>query len=274
VKIGIVSGVYLNYPLQEAVRRVADAGYDSIDVWSGRPHVYRGDFSLEELREVRQLIDEKGMEVSSFLPAFYRYPYSLSNPNEIVRQDSIQYMKECMDNAVALGSPIMLIVPGRSLYGQSHEDAWGRLLDSVDAVCHYARQYDIQLGVEPINQHACDLVNTSADAMRVLDELGHDNLGVILDTGHMYLEQDSLSEALQRVGQRLLQFHVNDNDGKVQQNLVPGEGSYDFPAFLATLGRAGFEGTLTVELGYHYTNDPHPAAQLAAQRLRGWLEAA
>jgi hypothetical protein len=32
MKIGNVSGVYLNYPIQEAVRRIAAAGYDSIDV--------------------------------------------------------------------------------------------------------------------------------------------------------------------------------------------------------------------------------------------------
>lgn len=274
MNIGIVSGVYLNYPLHEAVRRVAAAGYDSIDIWSGRPHAYRHDYSPAELGEVRRLIDDKGLEVSSFLPAFYRYPYSLSNPNEIVRQDSVQYMKECMDNAVALGSPIMLIVPGRSLHGQSYGDARNRLLESIDEVCRYAQQYDIRLGVEPINQHACDLVNTGEDAMGIVGELGHENLGVILDTGHMYLEQESVSAALQRVGDRLLQFHVNDNDGRVQQNLVPGEGSFDFPAFLATLRQSTFEGTLTVELGYHYTNDPDPAVELAEQRLRSWLEAA
>lgn len=274
MKIGIVSGVYLNYPLEEAVQRVADAGYDSIDVWSGRPHAYRHDFTRAQLKDVSRQIAERGLEVSSFLPAFYRYPYSLSNPNEIVRQDSVQYMKECMDNAVALGAPILLIVPGRSLHGQSHEDAWKRLLDSIDEVCRYGEQYNIKLGVEPINQHACDLINTSADAMRVVDELQHDNLGIVLDTGHMYLEREAISDALQCVGDRLLQFHVNDNDGKVQQNLVPGDGSFDFPAFLKALRQERFRGTLTVELGYHYTNDPDPAAQESARRLRSWLETA
>lgn len=273
MNIGIVSGVYLNYPLEEAVRRVADAGYDSIDIWSGRPHAYRHDFTRDQLEKVRRQIADRELKVSSFLPAFYRYPYSLSNPSEIVRADSVQYMKECMDNAVTLGAPIMLVVPGRSLYGQSHEDAWKRLLQSIDEVCLYTEQYDIQLGLEPINQHACDLINTSADAMRVVEELGHNNLGVVLDTGHMYLERESLSDALQCVGDRLLQFHVNDNDGNVQQNLVPGDGSFDFPAFLGILRQAGFAGTLTVELGYHYTNDPDPAAQKSAQRLRSWLEA-
>jgi sugar phosphate isomerase/epimerase len=87
---------------------------------------------VKELRHLLQLIDENGLTVSSFLPAFYRYPYSLSSPNDIVRQDSVQYMKECMDNAVELGSPILLIVPGRTLYGQDLEDGLKRLADSSD----------------------------------------------------------------------------------------------------------------------------------------------
>jgi len=131
MKIGIVSGVYLNYPIEETIRRVAGAGYDTIDIWSGRPHLYRGDFSPADDRRLRQLVDEQGLAISSFLPAFYRYPYSLSIPSEIIRQDSIQYMKECLDHAVQLGAPILLVVPERTLYGQSVEDGWKRLADSI-----------------------------------------------------------------------------------------------------------------------------------------------
>jgi protein FrlC len=274
VKIGIVSGVYLNYPIQEAVRRIAAAGYDSVDVWSGRPHVYRHDFTVEALRHLCQLIDGSGLTVSSFLPAFYRYPYSLSSPNDIVRQDSIQYMKECVDNAVELGSPILLVVPGRTIYGQDREDGLKRLADSVDAVCQYAFQYDIKLGVEPANRFVTDLVVTAADAMRVISELGHANLGVVLDTGHMNLGSETTQKAVQLLGDHLLQLHVNDNDGIQQQNLVPGEGTFNFRELVDTLYQTNFDGALSAELGYHYTLEPDRAVQLTAQRLRRILQAA
>jgi protein FrlC len=274
MKIGSVSGVYLNYPIEEAVRRIAAAGYDSIDVWSGRPHVYRHDFAVEELRHLCQLIDEGGLTVSSFLPAFYRYPYSLSSPNGIVRQDSVQYMKECMDNAVELGSPILLVVPGRTIYGQDREDGLKRLADSVDAVCQHAFQYDIKLGVEPANRFVTDLVVTAADAMRVIDELGYANLGVVLDTGHMNLGSETTQEAVQLLGDHLLQLHVNDNDGMQQQNLVPGEGTFNFRELIDTLYQTNFDGVLSAELGYHYTLEPDPAVQLTAQRLRRILQEA
>jgi len=271
MRLGVVSGVYLNYPIEEAVRRVAEAGYDSIDIWSGRPHIYRHDFSPNELKTLRRHIETSGLSVSSFLPAFYRYPYSLSSSNPAIGKDSIQYMKECMDNAVTLGSPILLIVPGRSLHGQSHEDAWKRQCDRIDEICRYAAQYTIRLGIEPVNRHVGDLVNVAKDAMRIIETLGHDNLGVVLDTGHMYLEQEAAETALAETGNRLLQFHVNDNDGQQQQNLVPGEGSYDFPGFVATLQQHGYTGTLSVELGYHYTSDPDSPVARSQKVLRNWI---
>jgi len=272
MKTGIVSGVFLNYPIDEAVRRIAAAEYDCIDIWSGRPHVYRHDFTAEELRQLRRLIEEDGLTVSSFLPAFYRYPYSLSNPSDKVRQDSVQYMKECMDNAVALGAPILLIVPGRTLHGQSVEDAHKRLVDSIEAVCQHALQYDITLGVEPANRFVTDLVLTATDALGVIGEVGHNNLGVVLDTGHVNLGMETIQEAVDALGDHLLQWHVNDNDGAQQQNLIPGEGTFDFHELIRALRQKGFDGALSVELGYHYTLEPDAAVQLSAQRLRQMLQ--
>lgn len=271
MKIGIASGVYLNFPFAEAVSRVAAAGYDSIDAWSGRPHIYRGDYTSPDLRLFRQLMADNGLVMGSFLPAFYRYPYSLSSANDIARQDSIQYIQECMENAVALGSPVLLIVPEKTVYGQSIEDAWERLADSIDVICRYGRQFDIMLGLEAVNHYVSDMVNTAGDALRMIEQLEHENLGVVLDTGHMNLASETTPDAVAKLGDKLLQVHINDNDGVHQQNLVPGEGAFNFTELIDVLDQSGFNGFLMAELGYHYTYDPDPAVQLTATRMRQML---
>lgn len=269
--IGIASGVYLNFPIDETIRRIAAAGYDSVDVWSGRPHVYRRDFNSLELKQLKQLIKERNLEISSFLPAFHRYPYRLCSPNGTIQQDSILYMKECMDNAVALGSPILLIVPGRSIHGQSIADAWNRLLESLNTICQYAQQYEIKLGVEFVNIHESDLVNSSKAAMRVIDELQYENLGIVIDTGHVNLGSETFRDAVRTTGDRLIQVHVNDNDGKQQQNLIPGDGNFDFDELVDVLNGIKYDGTITAELGYQYTLNPDIAARTTAQQLRNML---
>jgi fructoselysine 3-epimerase len=271
VKLGIASSVFVNYAIQDAILHVAKAGYDGIDIWGGRPHVYRHDYSQEELRLIRKLLEENNLVAISLMPAFYRYPHSLTSPNEVVRRDSLEYMKICIDNAVQLGADIVLLVPTKSLHGQDPRDAWRRLVESVDALCRYAAQYVLKLGLEVVNHYLTDLVSTAEAARRMMDELHHQNLGVVLDTGHMNLGEETTWEAIRKISGNLLQVHVNDNDGKTQLNLIPGDGTFNFNELIKALGEVGYNGFLSAELGYQYSPDPDPAVRLAAQRMREML---
>jgi D-psicose/D-tagatose/L-ribulose 3-epimerase len=144
-------------------------------------------------------------------------------------------------------------------------------MDSVNQVCLYCEQYELKLGIEPANPAVTDLIVTHADALKIINELAHPSLGVVLDTGHLYLNQEDLVTVMEKLGELLLQFHVNDNDGVQQQNLIPGDGSYDFSNFVDVLKRYGYDGFLSVELGWHYTIDPAPALSGSINRLRKML---
>jgi fructoselysine 3-epimerase len=271
MKLGIATSVFVNYALEDVIPCVAEAGYDGIDIWGGRPHAYRHDYAPADLRRLCGLLDHHHLTVASFMPAFYRYPHSLSSPNEVVRQDSLDYMRQCVDSAVILGAGLVLLVPGCSIHGQDAQDAHRRMVDSIDEICRYAAQYDIWLGIEPANRVASNLVNTASDALAIIDELRHTNLGVVLDTGHINLVDESAEEAVERLGDLLLQVHVNDNDGRRQQNLIPGEGTVDFGRLIQLLQATGYEGFLSAELAWDYTANPVPAVTEAARRIRALL---
>jgi protein FrlC len=271
MKLGIATSVFVNYALPDVIPCVAEAGYEGIDIWGGRPHAYRHDYAPADLERLRELLDSHHLTVASFMPAFYRYPHSLSSPNEVVRQDSLDYMRECVDNAVILGAGLVLIVPGCSLHGQDVQDAHRRMVDSIDEVCRYAAQYHIRLGIEPANRLASNLVNTASDALDIIDELQYASLGVVLDSGHINLVAEPAGEAIGRLGDLLLQVHVNDNDGRRQQNLIPGEGTVDFAGLIDLLRVAGYDGFLSAELAWDYTADPVPAITEAARRIRALL---
>jgi protein FrlC len=272
MKLGSATSVLIRYAIQDAVGIVAEAGFDGIDIWGGRPHIYRQDYSRAQLEGLRKSIEEKGLAVSSFMPAFYRYPHSLSSPNPVVRKDSIQYMLDCLENAVLLGAGILLVVPDHSLNGQETRDSFQRMLESVDEVAHKAAQYEIMLGLEVLHEDETDLVNTSRDAMGIIEALGHDSLGVVVDTGALNLSKESMESVLAATNGRLLQVHVNDNDGIEQQNLIPGDGTYDFEAMLALLDKHSFEGFISAELSKDFAGDPAPALRLTVKRMRAWGE--
>jgi fructoselysine 3-epimerase len=263
MKLSVASSIFVNYSIQDAIRLAAEAGYDGVDIWGGRPHVYRKDFSPLELRALRKQVEECGLQVPSFMPAFFRYPHSLSSPNEIVRQDSLDYMRNCLDNALELGAQVLLVIPGRSLHGQDVQEARRWLLDSLHTICSYTESADIKLGLEPANMAVTDLVNTSQDAKQIISELGYANLGVVLDSGHVNLGTETPKEAIQLLGSRLFQVHINDNDGRRQQNLIPGLGTIYFEEWIRLLNKEGYTGYLSIELAWDYALDPLPAVKEA-----------
>ena len=273
MKLGTATSVLYLYPLRDAIPLIAETGFDGIDIWGGRPHIYRQDYSPAELKELCQIIADHGLSVSSFMPAFYRYPHSLSNPNPKVRQDSIEYMRQCIDNAATLGARIVLVVPDLSLVGQARCDSRRRLVESIDACAQYASQYDLKLGIEVLHFDETDLVNTSGDALSIIEELGYTNIGVVLDTGTLNLSKEPLEEIIAKLDNLLLQVHINDNQGgSKQQNLIPGEGTYNFKELIRVLKTNGFTGFLSAELSKEYSDDPVPALRTTAERLKGWMQ--
>jgi protein FrlC len=275
MKIGTSTSVLYQYELKDAIPLIARVGFDGVDVWGGRPHVYRRDYSDAELRALREYIYGHGLVVSSFMPAFYRYPHSLSNPNHKVREDSIQYMLESIDNAAVLGARIVLVVPDISLFGQSRQDSWQRFVESIDRVAEYTSQYDLTLGIEVLYTDETDLVNSSDDALEIIRTLRRTNLGVVVDTGTLNLSKETPEDMLDKLGDTLLQIHVNDNHGhEKQQNLIPGEGNYDFLRLVRALKSRGYAGFLSAELSKEYANDPEAALRQTFERLNDWIEAA
>jgi protein FrlC len=274
MKLGTATSVLFQYSLQDAIPLIARAGYEGVDIWGGRPHVYRHDFTNQELKQLRQTIDNYGLLVPSFMPAFYRYPHSLSNPNPKVREDSMQYMKECVENAVALGAGIVLVVPDHSLFGQTREDSLKRMIDSLDGVARFAAQFDgLMLGIEILYFDETDLVNTADDVVMIINQLGMDNIGAVLDTGTLNLSKEPPQAILPKLGSLLLQVHVNDNEGSDrQENLIPGEGTYDFRNLIRNLKDFKYSGFLSAELSKEYAADPEPALRTTAHRLRRWID--
>jgi protein FrlC len=267
MKLSLSSFIYFNYPLDEAIRRTAAAGFDGIDIWGGRPHAYRRDLSEREIAALRQLIRDEGLAVASFIPAQFRYPTSLCSSNETIRQDSVRYIQDSIETAAALGSPIVSVCPGHTLYGQSKEDGVQRLGESLWAITEFAARHTIRIAIEPADKYETDLLLTCADTLELVEKLGYENLGVLLDNGHAHVVGESAADAVRLLRDKLFHVHVDDNDGVRDQHLVPGEGNFEFPPFVAALRNASYDGCLAAELSWDYTFDPDPPARLTVEHM-------
>ncbi len=269
--LSLSSFIYFNYPLAEAIRRTAAAGYDGIDIWGGRPHAYRHDLTDSQIADLRRQMEDEGLAPVSFIPAQFRYPTSLCSPSDTVRLDSIDYIKDGIETAAAFGAPVVSVCPGHTLYGQTIEDGLDRLRDSLVTLAGFAAAFDICLAIEPADRYETDLLPTCLAAFQLAEALDLPNLGVLLDSGHALVVGENLAQTLPVVAERLFHVHVDDNNGQRDQHLVPGEGIEDFPRLLNTLRRIGYEGFLGAELEWSYTLDPDPPARLTVERMKAFF---
>ena len=143
--------------------------------------------------------------------------------------------------------------------------------DSLSVVADMGAAAGVRIGVEAVNHYVSDLVVNADDALRLIRPLGRDNLGVVLDSGHIHLAGQNGVGEIHSLGPLLYQMHLNDNDGNKHQGLVPGEGSFDYQPLLRALHETRFTGFVSVELSWDYSVDPEPPVTSAARRIREWM---
>ncbi len=116
--------------------------------------------------------------------------------------------------------------------------------------------------LEPLNRYETPLINTAREALEFLDLVGADNLGLLLDTFHMNIEEPSIEESIRMCGRRIFHFHVADSN-----RWYPGAGHLDFRAILSTLLATGYQGFVSGE--FMAQPEADLAARKAAEFLRG-----
>ncbi|KHL11988.1 D-psicose/D-tagatose/L-ribulose 3-epimerase [Mumia flava] len=105
-----------------------------------------------------------------------------------------------------------------------------------------ASQRAMTLGLEICNRYETNVVNTCADALRLADDIGRDNVVIHLDTYHMNIEEPDLVRPVRLAGERLGYVHVGEN-----HRGYLGSGHLDLAGFFHALADIGYEGPVTFE---------------------------
>lgn len=269
MKHSLSTSVYYRYPLLETLKRIKSLGYDGVEIWGGRPHAYFEDMTANRIKEIKKLLSDINLAISNFIPAQFRYPTNLACTDEVIRKNSVTYIKENIRVAQELTSPYVSICPGYSMYGNRGTQAIDALKQSISEILDYSKGLDIRVIIEPAHYMETDLIMTVKDAMSLIDCFGKDRLGLCIDTGHLNLNKEPISDICEISRDYTVHYHIDDNNGDNDAHLIPGDGSIDFTCFLDSLKNDHYKGYLAVELGFCYTTDPEAAAKRSLDFLRG-----
>ena len=100
----------------------------------------------------------------------------------------------------------------------------------------------LQIALEPLNRFESDLVNTSKDVMRLVNDIGHPSAAVMLDGFHMNIEERDIEKAIITAGDKLIHLQVSEN-----YRGTPGTGQSNWDAYRRGLEHINYKGTVTIE---------------------------
>jgi protein FrlC len=276
MKLSAVTSLLKYYPLPEALRTIAEAGYDGVEIWGGLPHAYTPDImengtpSRGIVESIRKMLAEYGLAGVAFLPeqCFYPVNYLIDNAppfdSNKLRHRSVAYFKDAITVAGALELPKMLVTTpfwgwqqenGRFVHSHANR-ALELVIDTLGELAAHAAMQGVTLVLEPLTFLETTAVETLEDLLAVLDGVNSDHLVAMLDTGHINvtaiaLNKDPIAyfrQHVERLGGRLQHMHIDDNLGDTDAHLNPGEGNFDFKRAYAILKDSGYDGYLSAEL--------------------------
>lgn len=163
-----------------------------------------------------------------------------------VRARTLEHWKTVIRTAADAGadqiagpthSPVGYL-PGR----RRTEDEWKWGIELHQALHGDLAEAGVTMAVEPLNRFETYFLNTAADAVRFVEEIGSDRIGILLDTFHQNIEDKDVADAYRTCGKHLMHVHTCENDRG-----TPGSGHVDWTGVLAAIKELGYDRWLTIE---------------------------
>jgi D-psicose/D-tagatose/L-ribulose 3-epimerase len=277
MKIALCNEVLQPLGFQEQCRVAAALGYDGLEVAPFTLAAEPLGLSDADAAVFRRMAEDQGLKIHG-LHWLLVAPAGLSivSDDAAVRDRSAAAMERLVELCAALGgdylvhgSPRQRTAPA----GTPREVAWERARECFARAARRAQACKVTYCIEPLAPRETDLVNTVADAVRMLDEIGSPALQTMIDCSAAgQAESEPVHALMDRwmpTG-RIAHVQVNDPNRR-----GPGQGELAFAPILDTLlwmrNEGHYGGIVAVE-PFDYVPDGPGCAARAIGYLRGVLE--
>ncbi len=194
---------------------------------------------------IRARAEGVGMEVIGTIGL--GHGQGLATSDGAMRTRTIAHLKSGVNAVRDMGGDLLggmlYAVPGQFSGRGPTEDEFTWLAEGLQEVAAYARGCEVSLAIEPVNRYETYLINTAAQAQAVIDRIGEPNLGLLLDTYHMNIEERGIPATLLRHAAALRHLHVNESDRGTL-----GDGNIDWPPIFDALAQMRYEGVASIEV--------------------------
>jgi D-psicose/D-tagatose/L-ribulose 3-epimerase len=204
-----------------------------------------GNLENIEPPKIRARAEKVGIEVISALGLSREY--ALETPDADTRRRTVEFLKTAVSALRDMGGRLFggmfYAVPGRFSGTGPTADELSWLAEGIREVAVFARGCGVSLAIEPVNRYETYLLNTAADAHALIDRIDEPNLGLLLDTYHMNIEERGMAATIIRHAAKLRHLHLNESDRGTL-----GGGNIEWPSIFSALEQIRYTGMASIEV--------------------------
>ena len=244
----VCNEMYQQRPFAEVCRSIRSIGYTGIEIAPFTLAEKPAHISSGARCEYRDMMESEGLEFVG-LHWLMVSPAGLhvTTSDRALRERSWRHITDLIDLCGDLGEGGVMVFGSPKqrcqVEGLSREEATANYIEGLSGVAPHAKDRGVTILVEALPLNQCDVITSLAEAVSVVDRIGHPAVRTMFDTHNAVDETEPHSALVDRYIELIRHVHVNEMDGR-----YPGTGSYDFKPVLDVLRRRSYAGWISLEV--------------------------
>ena len=269
MKFAICQELFVDWEWERQCRFAAELGYTGMELapFTLAPRIT--DVSAERRQTLRTQAEDAGVQIMGLHWLLAKtHGLHLTSPDPVVRKATAEYLIElgraCADmggELMVFGSPLQ-----RNLAPEmSREEGYAHAAEVFRACLPALADHNVVICLEPLTPHETNFLTSCADAMELIELVGHPSLRLHQDVKAMLSETTPIPELIARHAPHVGHFHVNDNN-----LLGPGMGPTDYLPIFRALLASNYQGWVSVEV-FDYSPGCEKIARESMEYMRDVL---
>ncbi len=276
MKLGFVSAILPDLPLEEVIQFASETGYSCVELmcwpkgraerrYAGVTHVDVAGFKSSDAQRIRAVLKDAAVSISSL----GYYPNYLTPKADEARAVTAHF-KKVIAAAALLGVGQVTTFIGRD-WTKSVEENWRRFRKVWVPLVKFAEDHDVRIGIENCPMlftndewpGGKNLAHSPRIWRRMFEEIPSKHFGLNYDPSHLVWQHMDYIKPLWEFKDRI--FHVHAKDVRLDRDRLddvgilatplqyhspklPGLGQVDWGRFCSVLGETGYDGPVCVEV--------------------------
>lgn len=270
-RFAVCNELFQHMPFDEACSKVSGLGYLGLEIAPFTLAENPLDVTAVQRSAITKTLHDEGLSFVGLHWILMSPPgLHVTTPDAALRRRSWEHVHHLIDMCADLsdgnnGNGVLVFGSPKqrsTVDGMTRKEAMDVFTSELAHLAPHAEDRRVKILVEALPKNQCDVVNSLAEAVSIVRQIGSPAIKTMFDTHNAVDETEPHASLIRKYFPYIAHVHVNEIDGR-----EPGMGDYDFASVLSVLKELNYSGWVSLE-AFDFSRDPVEIASRALEHLR------